>query len=165
MRALDLLTSAANWIASFWVFCLAWIIFVDVAARVFFNAPFHGVVELITISLPAMFWLMMAYTLRTGGHLRSSILLSRMPPMGQRVIVVLNSLAGAGLLGLVAWLGYSDLVRSWTTNAFVGEDPLRVPTWPVWTCLVVGSGLASVQFVADAIRFAVYGAPLADEMT
>ena len=46
----------------------------------FFNSPLVGVPEIVKISVVGLVWCQMAHTLKIDAHLRSTILLDRMPP-------------------------------------------------------------------------------------
>jgi TRAP-type C4-dicarboxylate transport system permease small subunit len=65
----------------------------------------------------------------------------------RRCVLVANALCGAVLLGAVAYWGYFDAVRAWETAEFEGEEPVRVPTWPLWWALTIGAALTSIQYL------------------
>ena len=90
---------------------LVGLISADVIGRGAFNAPIPGVPEIVKFSIVGMVWLQMAYTLRTGSHLRTTLLLARMPAIGQRAVLVVNSLVGVGLFCLIAWLGWIEMAQ------------------------------------------------------
>ena len=69
------LLALSNSVASLWVMALMLLITADVVGRGFFNMPIPGVPEIVKFSIVAMFWLQIAYTLRTGKHLRATLLL------------------------------------------------------------------------------------------
>ncbi len=41
-------------------------------------------------------------------------------------------------------------MRAWETAEFEGEEPVRVPTWPLWWALTVGAALTSLQYLIFA---------------
>lgn len=151
------LLAGLNTIASLWVLFLVGLISADVIGRGGFNAPIPGVPEIVKFSIVGMLWLQMAYTLRAGKHLRTTLVLALMSRAGQRSILVLNSVVGAALFSLVAWLGWIEMVKSWEVGAFEGEHPVRIPIWPLWGILVGGAALTVVQFLLDAWRYAWRG--------
>jgi TRAP-type C4-dicarboxylate transport system permease small subunit len=146
-----------NTFASLWIVVLVGIISVDVIGRTVFNFPLPGVPEISRLSLVAVFWLQVAHTLRVGGHLRTTTILDRMSERNRRLMLVFNAVCGAVLLGAIAYWGYFDAVRAWETAEFEGEEPVRVPTWPLWWALTVGAALTSVQYVILAFRGAREG--------
>jgi TRAP-type C4-dicarboxylate transport system permease small subunit len=151
------LLAALNTFASLWIVVLVGIISVDVIGRTALGLPLPGVPEVTRLSLVAVFWLQVAHTLRTGGHLRTTTLLDRMGERPRRGVLVVNALCGAVLLGAIAYWGYFDAVRAWETAEFEGEEPVRVPTWPLWWALTIGAALTAVQYLILAYLGARYG--------
>ena len=156
-RAFHTLLAGSNALASVWVLLIVALVSADVIGRAAFNAPLPGVPEVVRFSIVGMVWLQMAYALRSGNHLRTTLLLGRMPPFAQRAVLVANALVGIGLFVLIAWLGAIELAKSWEIGAFEGEHPVRIPVWPVWAILVGGAALTAVQFALDAVRYLVEG--------
>jgi TRAP-type C4-dicarboxylate transport system permease small subunit len=162
-RLFGALVSAMNIVASLWVLVLVALISADVIGRGGFNSPIPGVPEIVKFSIVAMVWLQMAYTLRAGKHLRTTIGLALMPAAGQRAVLVLNSLVGVAMFAFIAWLGAEEMLASWEIGAFEGEHPVRIPVAPLWAVLVAGAGLTAIQFALDALRYIVHG-PAAREL-
>src|SRR5918998_6651849 len=90
-RFFDGLLASLNTIASLWVLFLVGLISTDVIGRAFFNAPLAGVPEIVKFSIVGMVWLWMAYTLRAGAHLRTNLVLGRLPRSAQSVVLGLNA--------------------------------------------------------------------------
>ena len=157
------LLAAMNVVASLWVLVLVALISSDVIGRAAFNSPIPGVPEIVKFSIVGMVWLQMAYTLRAGNHLRTTVGLTLMPGVGKRAVLILNSLAGIVMFGLIAWLGAAEMVTSWEVSAFEGEHPVRIPVAPLWAVLVSGAVLTVIQFALDALRYLVDG-PSAREL-
>ena len=157
------LVSAMNIVASVWVLVLVALISADVIGRSGFNLPIPGVPEIVKFSIVGMVWLQMAFTLRTGSHLRTTIGLKMMPKGGQRAVLILNSLVGIVMFAFIAWLGAAEMVTSWEIGAFEGEHPVRIPVAPLWAVLVVGALLTAIQFALDALRYLMRG-PSASEL-
>jgi TRAP-type C4-dicarboxylate transport system permease small subunit len=156
-RAFHTLLAGCNALASVWVLFIVALVSADVIGRAAFNAPLPGVPEIVRFSIVGMVWLQMAYTLRSGNHLRTTLFLGRMPPVAQRAVLIANSVIGIGLFVLIAWLGWIEFGKSWEIGAFEGEHPVRIPVWPVWAILVGGAVLTAVQFALDALRYLTEG--------
>src|SRR3990172_2138838 len=129
------LVSGINVAASIWVLALMALISADVIGRGAFNAPIPGVPEIVKFSIVAMVWSQMAYTLRAGKHLRTTIGLALMPAAGQRAVLVLNALVGVAMFACIAWLSVGELASSWEFDTFEGAYPVRIPVWPLWAVL------------------------------
>jgi TRAP-type C4-dicarboxylate transport system permease small subunit len=152
-RAFHTLLAGMNTLASVWVLFIVALVSADVIGRAAFNAPLPGVPEIVRFSIVGMVWLQMAYTLRSGNHLRTALALGRMPPLAQRAVLVANSLVGVGLFALITWLGWIEMLKTWEIGAFEGEHPVRIPIWPIWGILVGGAALTALQFALDAVRY------------
>ena len=152
-----------NAVASVWVCVLMVLITADVAARNFFGAPIQGVVEMVKLSVVGMTWAMAAYTLRSGGHLRSNILLQIMPRPMKAVILLLNCLIGAALMAITCYLGFRETLSVYATGDYEGAAPVRLVIWPAWALLTLGSGLMGIQFLLDFLRIARFGPSQVDD--
>jgi TRAP-type C4-dicarboxylate transport system permease small subunit len=158
------LLAGLNMLASVWVLFIVALVSTDVIGRAAFNAPLPGVPEIVRFSIVGMIWLQMAYTLRSGNHLRTTLALGMMPPLAQRAVLIANSLVGVGLFVLITWLGWIEMAKSYDIGAFEGEHPVRIPIWPVWAILVGGAALTALQFALDAVRYLIVG-PRASELS
>lgn len=145
------LQSAMNLVAALIIVGLMALISVDVIGRAAFSMPLYGVPEITKFAIICMVWLQMAFTLRTGGHLRSTLILDRLPVGGRRAVLALNSLVGAGVMALIAWYGWPELVRAYQLGVFEGEHPVRVPVWPIWAVLVLGAAATATEYLGQAV--------------
>jgi TRAP-type C4-dicarboxylate transport system permease small subunit len=152
-RLFGSLLAGFNSFASLWVLFLVGLISADVVGRNAFNAPIPGVPEIVRFSIVGMVWLQMAYALRTGAHLRTTLVLAVIGRVGQRAVLVANSLCGVAMFVLITWLSWNEMVKSYEIGAFEGEHPVRIPISPLWGILVVGAAVTAVQFVLDALRY------------
>ncbi|MEK7438338.1 MAG: TRAP transporter small permease, partial [Pseudomonadota bacterium] len=149
------LMAARNFLGAVWVLLIMLLITVDVVGRAFFNSPLFGVPEIVKISVVGLVWCQMAHTLKIGAHLRSTILVDRMPPAARRTIEILSCILGAIMFGLIVYSGWDTTAEAWRIGEFEGEEPVRVPTAPVRTLVLIGAALTAIQFLimlADLIR-------------
>jgi TRAP-type mannitol/chloroaromatic compound transport system permease small subunit len=89
----------------------------------------------------------MAYTLKIGAHLRSTIIVDRLPPRARRGVEILACILGAITFALIVYSGWDNTVEAWRVGEFEGEEPVRVPTYPIRTLVLIGATLTAVQFV------------------
>ena len=54
---------------------------------------------------------------------------------------------GAFVFAMVIFSGWGNMIESWRIGEFEGELPVRVPTYPVRTLLLLGAALTSIQFL------------------
>lgn len=157
--SLGRLLAALNIAASFLTMGLMLLIGVDVFGRWLAGRPLQGVPEIAKLAIVCIVWLQMGYTLHIRKHLRADTLLQIMPPAGKRTVAALNALGGVFIFAVVAYAGYWELLRSWTSGIFEGEHPVRVPVWPVWLVITVGAALTAVEYavqLAQAVGVGTY---------
>jgi TRAP-type mannitol/chloroaromatic compound transport system permease small subunit len=95
---------------------------------------------------------MMAHTLRIGAHLRSTILLDRMPPSLRRGVDLLGAVLGLLMFALIVYSGWDHMLEAWRVGEFEGEEPMRVPTYPVRSLVLLGAGLTAMQFLVILVE-------------
>jgi len=140
------LIAGFNFIGSMWIAVLMAIITVDVLGRALFNFPLYGVPEIVKVSIVGLVWLQMAHTLRSDGHLRSRLILDRVPPGVQTVFELLAFFLGTIVFILIAWSAWDGMINAWNIGEFEGEHPARIPTAPIRTIVIVGACLTAIQF-------------------
>ena len=154
VRLLQGLMASLNIVGAIWVMLIMLLITVDVCGRAFFNAPLFGVPEIVKISVVGLVWCQMAHTLKIGAHLRSTILVDRMSPGARRVIEIISCLMGAIMFALIVYSGWDTMIESWRIGEFEGEEPVRVPTAPVRTLVLIGAALTAFQFLVMTAELA-----------
>lgn len=155
VKLLHGLMASLNIIGALWVLLIMLLITVDVIGRAFFNSPLFGVPEIVKISVVGLVWCQMAHTLKIGAHLRSTILVDRMSPAARRAIEIAACILGAIMFALIVYSGWDAMTESWRIGEFEGEEPVRVPTAPIRTLVLIGAALTAIQFVimlVDLIR-------------
>lgn len=154
LRLLHGLMASLNIIGALWVLVIMLLITVDVVGRAFFNSPLFGVPEIVKISVVGLVWCQMAHTLKIGAHLRSTILVDRMPPAARRTIEIISCILGALMFALIVYSGWDAMTEAWRIGEFEGEEPVRVPTAPVRTLVLLGAALTAIQFLIMLVDLA-----------
>ncbi len=139
-----------NAIGTAWVAGITVLICSDIIGRALFNSPIIGVPEIVKVSVVAIVWLQIAHTLKIGGHLRSDVILGRLYPKSRSIVNLIAYTLGAVIFGLVVYSGWNTMIMAWELGEFEGEVPVRVPTYPVRSIVLLGAGLTSLQFVLMA---------------
>lgn len=152
LRLFHWMMSALNMLGAVWVVLIMLLITADVSGRAFFNAPLFGVPEIVKISVVGLVWCMMAHTLKIGAHLRSTILLDRMSPAAKRWVEILSCLMGVVMFALIVYSGWDQMIEAWMIGEFEGEEPVRVPTAPVRSLVLIGAALTSIQFLVMLVE-------------
>lgn len=135
-----------NFLGSIWIAVLMAIITADVVGRALFSFPLYGVPEIVKVSIVGLVWLQMAHTLRRDGHLRSRLILDRVPPRVQDVFEMIAFFLGAVVFILIAWSAWDGMINAWSIGEFEGERPARIPTAPVRTIVIAGACLTAIEF-------------------
>jgi TRAP-type C4-dicarboxylate transport system permease small subunit len=131
------------------------IVFVDVGARYFLNAPLAWSYELIGMYLmPALFYLALSDTLADHHHIAVDLLRSRMPDWLIRVIEIVGCGAMCALFALMVWIHLQSTVHDLATGAVT----MGVIEWPAWipaALVVVGSSAIALRLLGRAVGHAV----------
>lgn len=144
-----------NAVGSVWVAALTLLICADILGRVLFKFPLVGVPEIVKVSIVAIVWLQIPHTLKTGGHLRSDVLLRFLSGRSRAAVDLFSCLLGALIFALLVYSGWDTMIQAWEMGEFEGELPVRVPTYPLRSIVLLGAGLTALQFVlmaAEAVR-------------
>ncbi len=139
--------SIMNAIGTAWVGFITVLISCDIFGRVAFNSPIIGVPEIVKVSIVAIAWMQMAHTLKVGAHLRSEIILDRLPSRGKAFVNLFAYSMGAFIFAMMVYSGWPIMIEAWQIGEFEGDLPVRVPTYPVRTILILGAALTSIQFI------------------
>ena len=130
----------------------------DITGRFLFNAPISGVTELVTMSVVALLYLQLAYTLRSGSMTRSDAVLSRLiarrPAIGHALNIVFCC-AGAYLMGAIMMGAWPKWLRAFNSDFYVGVvGVFTFPDWPRLLIVFIGCGLTALQFLILATNSA-----------
>lgn len=123
----------------------------EVVSRYVFDHPTiwaHGYTQRI---FACYFILIGAYTLLKDGHVRVDIFLVNRGPRGRALLDALNYtflLIWCGAMTYEGWNFFQEALL-WNEK---DDSALAHPLWPVKLCLVIASGLVSLQAFAGLVR-------------
>lgn len=146
------LNARLSFLGSIWIAVLMLLIAVDVVGRAFLSITVYGVPEIVKVSIVGLVWLQMAYTLQIGGHLQSRLILDRLPPRVRMAFELVGYFLGSIVFILIVYSSWDGMINAWEIGAYEGEHPVRVPTAPIFTIVVVGAALTAIQFVIQMAR-------------
>lgn len=131
------------------------IICADIVARNGLGQSLPVVSELGALALVMIVYLQLATTIRHERLVRADILIGaigiRFPRMGL-LLETLFDVAGAVILTILAWSTLGILERDLRATEFIGvTGVLTLPTWPFRVLILVGVGVAAVQFAIQAV--------------
>jgi len=148
------LVIGANALASFWIFVMMIMVVADVTGRFLFNAPIDGTTELVGMSVIAVLYMQIPYTLRSGRMTRSDAFHARLteknPIIGHTLGLVFH-LAGAALMAMIMSAAWPKTVDAYVSKFYVGTiGVFTFPEWPMFFIVFLGCGLTAIQFLALA---------------
>ena len=146
VRMTDQLTRILMVLGAVWAFVLCFFILADIIFRAL-NMPISGTKEIVANSVVVIVFMQVGYAVRSGSMLRADFLVAVMPPLVRRMLLVIALLAGAALFLFLLKAGIKPALRSFANNEFDGEGALRVPVWPARFAILIGGGLAGINYL------------------
>jgi TRAP-type C4-dicarboxylate transport system permease small subunit len=127
-RALARVETPLNLIGGVFVLALAALGVAQVVMRSVFGMPILGYVDVIEQGTAVFAFLGLAYTQRTGGHIRMEILIQALPRPALWRVEVLNTLFAGAVVALLLPGAWEYFYRAWS----IGDSTMSVglPTWP-----------------------------------
>ena len=137
-------------LAGGWVLLLLSIVTVfDALLRKFFSRPIQGTFEATELLLAVIIFFAMAYTGLTDAHAVLDLTVNRLPKRAQWVIIGLNGLFCAVVIGVVAYeMGLLAAEYGRTARTSI---TMRIPVYPFIVPAVAAGWLASLGFVIQAL--------------
>ena len=146
----DRLTRFLMVLAAFWAFTLTFIIMSDIIGRFVFNKPVYGVREIVMNSIVIIVFLQAGYAIRSRSMLKADFLIDRFPPWFRRIALAVGYVLGAAFFATIVVGGWDNAIYSWVANEYEGEGALRVPAWPTRFMILLGGGLAAINYLIMA---------------
>jgi len=136
--------------AAVWAFGLAFLVMGNIIGRNFFDAPIYGTAEIVSASIVIVVFLQAGYAIRSRSMLKADFLVSRLPEPIQRVLLAFGYLLGAAFFLMIITGGWQESVTSFVEGEYEGEGALRVPSWPARWTVIIGSGVAMINYLVMA---------------
>jgi TRAP-type C4-dicarboxylate transport system permease small subunit len=108
-------------------------------------------VEIAAMTVAAATFLTIPYAMRVRGHVRSTIITSRIPPSVRRWFELLAFTIGAIAFTVLAISSFEPMITAFTAGSYEGEGALRVPTAPTRTIIFVGSIVMTAECVLAGV--------------
>lgn len=164
MALFESLLRACNMAASIVIVLLTALIGADVLGRVLFSAPVTGVPEIVKLSIVMIVWLQFGFALNNNMHLRSNLIFARLPRGLRRLIYFANCIFGIAVFGMIAWFASDNALDTFRSGTFEGERPMRIPVWPVWSIVMLGAALMTIEYLRQGLAaLAGWRSPVIDE--
>lgn len=142
----DRLTKFLMVFGAVWAFALCFFILADIIFRAL-NMPISGTKEIVANSVVIIVFMQVGYAVRSGSMLRADFLVVMMPKVVQKVLLILCLLLGAAFFFFLLKAGIKPALRSFANGEFDGEGALRVPVWPARFAILLGGGMAGINYL------------------
>jgi len=159
---IDRISRLSGYLAALLIVGIAVLILVEIFCRSVFNLSLSFAWEYSAYFMGTAIFLAAAFTMRTGGHVRVSIVSSSVPPAVARVIELIATIFGTGIaiyvayaLSAFAWQAFV----SGNTSPTIDEIPLVYPRGAI----AFGAVLLAIQMIARSAR-ALTGEATEDEV-
>jgi len=149
LRFTDQITKILMVLAAFWAFVLCFFTLADIIFRAL-NYPLQGTKEIIANSVVIIVFLQIGFAIRSRSMLGADFLVSIFGDNTRRYLAVFGFVLGALFFGILFKGAIDPALRSFANGEFDGEGALRVPVWPARFTILIGSGLAVINYLALA---------------
>ena len=150
IRITDRITKTLMILAAFWAFVLCFITLADIIARAL-DYPLYGTKEIVANSVVIIIFLQIGFAVRSRSMLGADFLVNLFGPNARRYLTVFSFLLGALFFAILFKGAIGPALRSFANGEFDGEGALRVPVWPARFTILIGSGLAVINYLALAV--------------
>lgn len=116
------------------------------------GAAVTGIVELAAQTVVISAFLTIPYVMRRGGHIRATVLVSRVPLPVRKTMESIAYVTGAVIFALLAYSAWGAFVEDFVNASYEGEGALRIPTWPARLTIFVASILMIVESLLSVIK-------------
>ncbi|MFT7059122.1 MAG: TRAP-type C4-dicarboxylate transport system permease small subunit [Pseudorhodobacter sp.] len=146
IRFTDRLTKFLMIFGAIWAFVLCFFILSDIICRAL-NLPISGTKEIVANSVVMIVFMQVGFAVRSQSMLRADFLVELLPELLQKLLLIFALLLGAAFFLFLLKAGIKPALRSFANGEFDGEGALRVPVWPARFAILLGGGLAGVNYL------------------
>ena len=136
--------------AAAWAFGLAFLVMANIIGRTVFDFPIYGTAEIVAASIVIVVFLQAGYAIRSRSMLKADFLVEHLPDKVQRTLLAIGYLLGAAFFLMIITGGWEESIASYVDGEYEGEGALRVPSWPARWTVLIGSGLAMINYLVMA---------------
>jgi TRAP-type C4-dicarboxylate transport system permease small subunit len=151
VRLADALAWGAAIVSALLTLSIVVMILCEIGARSLFNISLSFAWEYSAYAMGVAMFGGAAFALRTGGHIRVSLLAGRLPAAAAHWVDVLCTVIGIALAGFItaalAQLAWRSFIAG-STSPTMSETPLVVPQ----TAIAIGAALLTAQLLARLLR-------------
>jgi TRAP-type C4-dicarboxylate transport system permease small subunit len=124
---------------------------VDVLLRYALNRPILGSVEITRFMMVTLVFCVLAWCAVRKGNVKVDLLVAHFPPRVQAIFDSFTCFFSLGVFSLIAWNGFLEARNMWLLGRV--SDILRVPDYPFYLVLAIGSVVLCLVLLANLIQF------------
>ena len=143
----DRLSKVLMVIAAAWAFGLSFLVMANIIGRTYFDFPIYGTAEIVAASIVIVVFLQAGYAIRSRSMLKADFLVEHLPDKVQRTLLAIGYLLGAAFFLMIITGGWEESIASYVEGEYEGEGALRVPSWPARWTVLIGSGIAMMNYL------------------
>ncbi|MGB3553290.1 MAG: TRAP transporter small permease [Jannaschia sp.] len=157
-RALDAIYRGAGVLAGLFLVAICVIVCAQIVARQF-DAIIPSADQFAGFCLAATSFLGLAWSFRSGSHIRVTLFVQALSGTGHRIMLILALAIGAAITGILAWHTVQMVVQNFTRGE-VTSGLVPVPLWLPQSGMAIGLTLFAVAVCEDLVRVAMGNAPI-----
>jgi len=137
-------------VAAAGAFGLAFLVMANIVGRYVFDFPIEGTAEIVAASIVIIVFLQAGYAIRSRSMLKADFLVVHLPEKVQRVLLAIGYLLGAAFFLMIITGGWEESILSYVEGEYEGEGARQVASWPARWTVLIGSGVAMINYLVMA---------------
>jgi TRAP-type C4-dicarboxylate transport system permease small subunit len=133
------------------ILCAMILVSAEVLGRQLFNSPIPGQLELSELLMPAIIFLAIAYTQSTGGHVRMTVAIDRLPPAWHRAAEILVKVLAIAVCSVLCFYSAKYAWRTWLFRDVTMSAPYFL-IWPAAATAPIGLFLLSLRIYLEVVH-------------
>lgn len=126
----------------------------DVIGKFIFLSPVPATITLVSnYYMVVVAFLPLAYAERGNGHITVEVLTELMPMPVQRHLGAFATLLSALVFALLTYRTFPEAMNKQDIGTFIMEQGTKVPTWPSYYLLPIGTGLMVLVLLFKLVRY------------
>lgn len=107
---------------------------------------------MVSTAIVIICFMQLPYAVRSGGMVSVDVVVERLPFRPAALLRAVAMLLGVLFFGFVMWGALEPLAHAWSAGEYEGEGAMRVPVWPAKAAVVVGTALATLNYLLMAVE-------------
>jgi len=131
------------------VAALAVLLITNVFARTFFQSIYFTE-EISQFLVMLITFTGVSYGVRKARHIRMGAFLDAMPPLMEKIFIIIISAISALVMAIMAWASWEYLTNAMDMSH--KTPALRMPKWTFYVIIPIGFGLACLQYLRTILK-------------